>query len=263
MMPLPVAPWLLPANETERLQALYHYDVMPAQQEPVFDELVRLSAHLFSLPISLIAMVDANEVVYKANKGLPGLLHQPREEAICAMVINQRTPLIFTNLTQPDQLQHLTAMAAAAAQDKNLQFYAGAPLHTPIHYLIGTLCVIGYQPRSFNEEEQHTLEQLASLASELITIRHVCFTHQKATQRERWQCLQALLAEELRQLHVLVHYLHAQFGTAAPVPLGVLKPVARRLEDLHQLLQKHHPGPIWYVPAALGRDDLAPAQAMR
>jgi GAF domain-containing protein len=251
MMPLAAAYGPLPPNEAARLRALHHYEVMPTQQEPVFDELVRLAAQLYSLPISLIAFVDADEVVYKANHGLPGLLQQPREEAICAMVVSQRTPLVFPNLTKPDQLQRLTGMASAAAQAKDLQFYAGAPLHTPIRYLIGTLCVIGNRPRTFSDEERQSLEQLAGLVSELITIRHVCLTHQKVTSQERWQSIQALMAEEMRQLNVLVHYLLAQFGTKTPVPFGVLKPVARRLDDLHLLLQNHHPGPIWYSPAAV------------
>jgi GAF domain-containing protein len=251
MMPLAAAHWALPPNETERLQALHHCDVMPTQQEPVFDELVRLSALVFGLPIALIALVDADEVAYKANHGLPGLLHQPREETICAMVVSQRTPLVFTNLTRPDQLQRLPTKASMAAQANGLQFYAGAPVHTPIHHLIGTLCVIGHQPRSFGEEERQLLAQLAGLVSELITIRHVCLTHQKVTSRERWQSLQALLADEVRQVNVLVHYLLVQFGTKVPVPISVLKPVARRLEDLHLLLQHHHPGPIWYLPIAV------------
>jgi len=238
-------------NETERLQALHHYNVMPDQQESVFDRLVQLSAQLFSLPISLIALVDAEEVAYKANQGLPGLLKQPREETICAMVVSQRTPLVFTNLTQPDQLKCLTTIASATAQAKSLQFYAGAPLHTPVHHLIGTLCVIGNQPRSFGGEERQLLVQLAGLVSELITIRHICLTHQKVTAHDRWQKLQILFAEEVQQLRVLAGYLFAEFGAKAPVPVGVLKPVARRLDDLHQLLQQHHPGPIWYSPAAI------------
>jgi hypothetical protein len=53
----------------------------------------------------------------------------------------------------------------------------------------------------------------------------------------------------VQQIRVLVGHLLAQFGTQAPVPLGVLKPVTRRLDDLHLLLQEHHPGPIWYMPA--------------
>jgi GAF domain-containing protein len=251
MMPLAAAYSLLPSYEAERLQALYHCDVMPTQQEPIFDELVQLSAQVFNLPISLIALVDADEVAYKANQGLPGLLQQPREEAICAMVVTQRTPLVFTNLTKPDQLQRLTTRASAAAQAKGLQFYAGAPLNTPIRYFIGTLCVIGNQPRSFGDEEQQLLERLAGLVSELITIRHVCLTHQKVTSRERWQVIQALITTEVQQIGVLVHYLLAQFGDKMPVPPGVLKPVSRRLDDLHLLLQKHHPGPIWYTPAAV------------
>lgn len=251
MMPLSAAPRLLPANETERLRALRQYDILPMQYEPVFDALVRLTAQVFSLPVSLIAIVDADEVAYKANQGLPGLQQQPRDEAICAMVVSQQMPLVFTNLTRPDQLQRLTNDASLAAQAKNLQFYAGAPLRTPIHHLLGTLCVIGYQPRSFGEPEQQLLVQFAGIASELLLIRHICLTHERLTQRERWQALQTLLVEEVRQMSALGHYLLTQFGTQVPVPLGVLRPIARRLDDLHELLQKHHPGPLWYVPTAL------------
>jgi hypothetical protein len=249
MTSLAASYWLSLPDEPARLRTLHHYDVLPSQQEPVFDELVRLSAQVFSLPISLIALVDADEVTYKANLGLPGLQQQPRGEAICALVVCQRTPLVFTNLSRPRQLQRLTEMAAVAAQAKSILFYAGAPLHMPTQYPIGSLCVIGYAPRNFGAEEQLLLKQLADIVSELITVRHICLTHEKATQRERWQWLQSLLTEEVQQIRVLVGHLLVQFGTQAPVPLGVLKPVTRRLDDLHLLLQEHHPGPIWYMPA--------------
>jgi hypothetical protein len=129
MMPLAAAYSLLPSYEAERLQALYHCDVMPTQQEPIFDELVQLSAQVFNLPISLIALVDADEVAYKANQGLPGLLQQPREEAICAMVVTQRTPLVFTNLTKPDQLQRLTTRASAVLRWGSVEY-----THSLLHW---------------------------------------------------------------------------------------------------------------------------------
>jgi hypothetical protein len=192
MTSLAASYWLSLPDEPARLRTLHHYDVLPSQQEPVFDELVRLSAQVFSLPISLIALVDADEVTYKANLGLPGLQQQPRGEAICALVVCQRTPLVFTNLSRPRQLQRLTEMAAVAAQAKSILFYAGAPLHMPTQYPIGSLCVIGYAPRNFSAEEQQLLKQLADIVSELITVRHICLTHEKATQRGRWQWLQTL-----------------------------------------------------------------------
>ncbi|RZK23813.1 MAG: hypothetical protein EOO63_17500, partial [Hymenobacter sp.] len=89
------------------------------------------------MPISLVALVDADEVVYKANHGLPELLQQPREEAICTLVVNQRTPLAFNNTTEAAaQLQRLPTMAAVAAQAKALQFYAGAPCPRPCATLV-------------------------------------------------------------------------------------------------------------------------------
>lgn len=51
---------LLPADEAARLRTLHQHAAAPLLREPIFDELVRLTAHAFGLPISFISLVAAD-----------------------------------------------------------------------------------------------------------------------------------------------------------------------------------------------------------
>lgn len=105
---------LLPADEPARLGSLHHYVIRSSLHEAVFEELVRLTAQVFSLPISLITLVEADEAVYIANQGLPGQERQPRAEAICALAVRQNTAVVFADLAEAQQQAQLTAALAAA-----------------------------------------------------------------------------------------------------------------------------------------------------
>jgi GAF domain-containing protein len=226
---------LLPENEAARLETLRQYDILHSLQEAVFNEFVGLTARIFNLPISLIALVDGDEVEYKASEGLPGLRSQPRVEALCALAVREHKTVVMTDVAAE---QDLTTEAAAAAQDKALRFYAGAPLAMPDHSNIslGTLCVIDRRPRTFSADEQQVLEYIASLVARTIAVRHAC----RAGQGEKyWQLVQRHLTDEIRELVALVRYLSARFGTQVPVSGAVLEPVQRRLHDLGQVLQEY------------------------
>ncbi len=225
--------YLLPPNEAERLQALRQYDILHSLQEPVFNEFVALTARIFHLPISLIALVDADEVEYKANEGLPGLRQQPRVEALCALAVRQRQTVVLADVAQEATL---TTEAATAAEAKGLRFYAGAPLAVLGHRAIGTLCVIDRRPRTFSADEQRVLEHLARLVASTIAVRHCCRLEPGDKQ---WQLVQRHLVDEIRELVALVRYLTARFGHQVPVSGAVLDTVQRRLRDLGHLLEEY------------------------
>lgn len=232
---------LLPPNEAERLLTLDHYDVLGSLQEPVFDELVSLSARIFSLPISLLALVDTDEVVYKAQYGVPDLTHQARSEAICSLAIRENQVIVFTDLTQRPQRYRLTAAAYAAAQAKGLCFYTGVPLQMPDQCVIGTFCVIGREPRVLSPQELHVLEYLGHLAERIIVVRHSCLVCNWLG-AEHWQLVQAYIADELRRLGGSVGGLKAQFGSELPTPPALLMVVIRRLNELSSILAEPLPG---------------------
>ncbi len=223
----------LPADEAERLLTLRTYDVQSALDEPVFNEIVALTARIFSLPISLIALVEAEVVHYPANHGMPGHTGQPRDEALCSTAILHQHAVVYRDLAvETDPL--ITAKAARTALQNNLRFYAAAPLRMPGDHNIGTLCIIDHQPRNFSEPEQHTLEQMAALVARAVTVRHTC--HVAPAGEQHWQTIRVQLQEELQELTALVRYLYARYGNPTPVPADLLAQVERRLQQSHEVL---------------------------
>lgn len=230
--------FLLPPDEQARLRSLHYHVLEPTFHEPIFQELVWLTARIFNLPVSLISLVAEDEVTYIGNQGLPDLISQPRVEAICTLVVQQRKFVLFTNLGQEPQAAALTAQALASAQTRNFQFYAGTPLLLPDQRAIGTLCVLDHQPRSFSEEEQAVLTHVAQLIAQTLVVRHYCLS--EGLGEEHWQTVQALLVEEVGALTALVRYLASRFGEQIPVTSVILDPVSRRLADMDALLMDYH-----------------------
>jgi hypothetical protein len=229
--------FLLPANEPKRLQTLLGYDVLHSLQEPLFTDVVELTATLFNVPISLIALVGADEVEYKAAHGLPGLRRQPRVEAICALAVKEEQVVVFTDLAHSHAL---TLEADTAARAKGLRFYAGAPLCVAGGYCLGTLCLIDRQPRVFSAAEQQVLEQHAQVVTRLLAVRQYCLAS-PAQQPSHWAAVRTELAWEVKALIALVRYLATYSGTHVPVPADVLALVSRRLDDLHSKLADYYP----------------------
>jgi GAF domain-containing protein len=228
---------LLPPSENARLQTLRYYDILHSLHEPVFDEFVTLAARIFSLPISLIALVDEEAVHYKANFGMPGNDRQHREEALCATAILQKKAVVYSDLdTETNPV--ITIRAAQAARTNQLRFYAAAPLCMPNESIIGSLCIIDHTPRNFTPDEQRVLEQLGELVSQTIVARHTCLSQYGSGEWE-WHRLRILVQEEVQALTALVRYLFARHGTHVPVPLDSLTQVSRRLLDLEEILEPY------------------------
>ncbi|MGI4734447.1 MAG: GAF domain-containing protein [Janthinobacterium lividum] len=239
-MLLATPPCLLPVDEAQRLQSLRAYTLLHAPPERVFAELVALSAHVFGLPVSLLALVEADEVLYKANYGLPGLRGLPRAETFCDLAIRQNKCVVFWDV---DQAQHalLTEAAVAAVRARGVRFYAGAPLRLPDAQTVGTLCVVGYEPRPFSAQEQHLLVQLAQVVSLTIAARHTCLTN-RGLGWAHWGGLEDQLAEQVLTLSAGVRQLVAPLGCPLlGVPPLVLAQVQQRLHDLAELLQEYQP----------------------
>jgi GAF domain-containing protein len=237
MAPTPAS--LLPPNENKRLETLRAYDILHSLREPLFTNVVEVIAVLFNVPISLIALVDADEVEYKATYGLPDLYRQPRVEAICSMAVGQQQAIVFTDLARADSL---TPEAASAARSKGILFYAGVPLCMPNRQCIGTLCIIDQQVRAFSAPEERVLEQFAHVVERLIAVRQYCRAGQE--QEEHWALVRTELEQEVRALMTLVRYLGNYSRTSIPVPSDALEAVDRRLAALRWMLADYYPGPL-------------------
>lgn len=228
---------LLPTNEAERLQSLHYYDIVDSLQEELFDELVALTASLFRLPMAYVGLVEAQQMRYKATYGLPRLPPQPRATLLCAQVIKHNQVVVYHDLATTAQTP-LDARAIQEGVAHNVLFYVGAPVRMADQHAIGTLCLVGPQPRKFSLTEQQVLGDIASLVSRAIAVRHFC-RNSPLLGEARWQEVQEQAREEIYALGALVRYLFARYGTGVPVPEEILHPVQRRLHDLRAILYEN------------------------
>lgn len=230
MPPYVQLPSLIPDNELARLRTLYQYHILNTTPEKIFDDYVALTAQLFNLPISLISLVDADAVFFKANTGLPGLKSVPRGDSLCSAAVLENTPIVFPDLQQ----QRCNLVNPAVAESAGLRAYAGAPLRTA-EGNIGTLCVIGREAREFTEGESQLLARLAGLVTLTIELRARLLNQGGA---ERWQQAQHELQTYLHESSTLARYLAARTNGAAFFSEEIQQTVDRRLDTIEQCLHR-------------------------
>lgn len=228
---------LLPPDEAARLHSLRHYDILHSGPEGIFDELVAFSAHLFGLPVAYITLADADHLHFKAVYNLPQLPPQERQHLLCAQVIKHNRLVLYYDLAIAPQTP-LYGPAIRYALAQQAQFYVGAPLCTAGQPALGTLCLLGQEPRSFSSEEQEVFACLGQVIGQLIAVRYHCrSTH--TTGENHWQHVQGQLRDEVFALQALVRYLLTRYGARVPVSEDVLEVVVRRLQDLQDTLREH------------------------
>ncbi|SHF37770.1 GAF domain-containing protein [Cnuella takakiae] len=160
-------PDLIPANDAQRLAALHRYQIIYSDPEEVFDNITRIMAVVFDMPMAFISLVDKEQVFYKAKVGPFNLPQVDRNDSLCSIAILQPQPTIFTNTLD---VPYLTEGRFIKGEG-GLRFYAGAPLTTPEGLRIGTVCVCDTTPRNFTTEQTLLLERFAQLVQHEIEIR--------------------------------------------------------------------------------------------
>jgi len=189
---------LIPANDAERLLALAPYRVLGTAPDAVFDEVVRLTAKLFNVPIALVSLVDEGSVWFKANFGLAGAERVQRNESVCSVAILQEETTVYEDRRRtPCQLTE-----PGVAEALNMQFYAGHPLRNDAGYPIGALCIIDRQPRQMSATEQARLQKLAAVVMKMLDLR-LALLQQPQRSAAVWLLLYDHLDQSLTRLGTL------------------------------------------------------------
>jgi signal transduction histidine kinase len=156
----------LSVNEPQRLQALASYDILDTPFEGDFDDIARMAAMICDAPIAVVNLIDQGRQWFKAEVGL-GVRETPIDSSICAYAILQ--PELFEvadTLLDPRFVGN-----PLVTGDPHLRFYAGAPLKTPDGYQLGTVCVLGYQPRQLDARQREALLALSRQTMALMELR--------------------------------------------------------------------------------------------
>lgn len=146
----------IPANEKQRLKALYSYNVLDTLPEQSFDDLTAIAAHICNTPISLVSLIDADRQWFKSHHGLDAT-ETPRSLAYCAHAILRPDEVLQIPDAFQDERFRDNPLATGAP---HVRFYAGTPLVSPEGAALGTLCVIDHEPRKLSTKQLETLKAL-------------------------------------------------------------------------------------------------------
>lgn len=148
--------FLVAGNEAMRLGALSDLNLATDEADPHFDAICRTAKALFGLPIAMISIVEADTQWFKARSGLD-IEGTSRIISFCGSAILDDGVLVIEDATRDDRFRDNPLVVGAPG----IRFYAGAPLSLSPGIRIGTLCVIDTAPRSFSEDEERQLQDLA------------------------------------------------------------------------------------------------------
>lgn len=146
----------IPHNESERLKSLERYQILDTPADKNFDDLIYLASQICEAPISLISLIDTNRQWFKAKQGLD-VRETHRDYAFCAHAILDEDILVIPDAMQDERFKDNPLVT----DNPNIRFYAGAPLVTPDHQRLGTLCVIDRKPRQLNDFQLTALRILS------------------------------------------------------------------------------------------------------
>ncbi|NKB57640.1 MAG: PAS domain S-box protein [Alphaproteobacteria bacterium] len=164
--------------ESARLEALGSFAIIDTEPEEAFDRITRIVSTALDTPMAFVTFVEAERVWFKSAYGAK-LSQCERTGAFCTMTITQDTPLVIEDTTRDARFCDNPFVTGPTG----IRFYAGAPLQTPKHMSLGSLCVFDTQPRVFGKKELCILEDMAALVVDELELRRA--THKALNETEK------------------------------------------------------------------------------
>ena len=149
--------------EDERLAALRSYRILDTAQDPLFDNLTALAAHVCATPIAAMTLIDADRQWFKSSVGLGTPAQIPRDWSFASDVVAAGAALVITDARDHPRY----ADNPYVTGEPGIRALAAMPLIGRDGLPLGALCVIDRQPRTF---DAHALELLELLADRVVTL---------------------------------------------------------------------------------------------
>ncbi|MEL4885773.1 EAL domain-containing protein [Pectobacterium betavasculorum] len=156
-------------DENKRLAALREYGIKNVLFDPSLSNLISLAANIFSAPIVLVSLVEAERQLFAASVGVP-FCETSRDVSFCAHTILKKKIMVVPDALKDARFKNNPLVVGIPY----IRFYAGIPLITPSGHAIGTLCVIDLKPRAtFTKRDEHNMQDLASLVMDKLEMRRL------------------------------------------------------------------------------------------
>lgn len=147
-------------KEEERIKELYELNLLYSEYEESFDRITKLAREIMGVPTSIISFINENEQWFKSCIGLPKRLKNlrgtKRSVSFCQHVIAHEKMIVIED-TYSNELFKDNPLVS----EYGVRSYVGVPLITKKNNIIGTLCILDYEPKTFDKAMLNQLETLS------------------------------------------------------------------------------------------------------
>jgi diguanylate cyclase (GGDEF)-like protein len=178
-VPLTAIPAGIPPDEPQRLKALQRLRYLDKPPRESFDRITRMAARFLKVPISLVSLIDGDRQWFMSRVGMDAA-ETPRDISFCAHAVFERAPLVVPDASRDERFSGNPLVTG----EPNIRSYAGTPLYTSDGRAIGTLCVCDRTPRTFDDTDLRTLQDLARIIEDMMRARELTLANRHRRNKE-------------------------------------------------------------------------------
>lgn len=151
--------------EKARLAVLRQLNLLDTPPSESYDRIVRMARQIYDLPIAAISLTDRDRQWFKSRVGIEHW-EIPRYKACCAEVTMTSDVVVINDLLASD------FYVDSALAKSGIRFYAGAPLITHDGFTLGSMCVLGHEPREASDNELAALQDCSRMVMSQVDLQH-------------------------------------------------------------------------------------------
>lgn len=166
------------------------FDVFDRSPDPALDELTELAAVLSVADYAYLGWMDFNRLWFKSRYGFKSA-DQPRSDTACQWIVQSGQPLLIRNAAADPRFP---PQGIPVPGSEPCLSYAGIPLFSPDHHLVGTFAVLSRESGHFSQEHLMLLEVLGRQVMTRLEL-YSRMRAQEHAQRARYRTERALAIE--------------------------------------------------------------------
>ena len=157
--------FLTPDNEDDRLESLEQYDIDELPIEESFDRLTDLITAHFDIAVAFVGLIEEDQENFLACTGADWDT-LTREDSICTHSMLQEDVMVVEDIADDKRFNKNELL-----ENLGIVSYAGANMTSSDGHVIGQVCALDHEARTYTAEEKHRLEQFAETAMEILELR--------------------------------------------------------------------------------------------
>ncbi|MFS4428070.1 response regulator [Chryseobacterium sp. S90] len=152
----------IPGNEEARMRKLEFLDLLNLEKDPQLDIFAETACLVTDCPAALIAMMESETQTIQSCVGLD-LDFVDRKSTLCQYSI-ANGDVVVINDTLLDERSFDNPLILAGG----IRFYAGIPLIDDEGFVLGTICVIDYKPKTITDDQISTLKKIGEAITKVL-----------------------------------------------------------------------------------------------